>query len=666
MLDKLKMSQKLIGGFVIVALILGLAILYQSLGMKNLAELQDEGAGRADDAVEIGSIMEVLAASYSIIGDGIINGDMDATHADFAEFKAQANKDMDRVDELVDHDEERRAARELRAEYTAYYTTFEDQMLPILDRRLDLSEIMHDTMEVSNIMTRVNGLYEIIADAIINRNLSESKGLFATAKSQANTDISTILAITGTGTGAEKAMGQQFSSSYNTYLGLWNDLMTILAAGEYADMEAIRELDGRIDGIRDQTREPLQSILDAHESEAKQAAVDMKKIRELDELIDQKLTASDVALEKIVDSLHEEMVAGDAAYDATSKRTILIATIVGIGGLVIALLIGFLLTNAIAKPINATVKDMTSGAEQVSGAAGQVSSSSQSLAEGASEQAASLEETSASMEEMTSMTKQNADNASQADSLMREVLLVITTADKSMDEMSLSMEDISAASEETSKIVKTIDEIAFQTNLPALNAAVEAARAGEAGAGFAVVADEVRNLAMRAAEAAKNTAELIEGIVTKVNSGKDIVTKTNSAFKEVSESSSKVGGLVGEISAASKEQSTGFGQISQAITQMDSVTQQNSATAEESAAASEELNAQAEVMLGVVGGLRALVEGAGNSQSQGRRQTMRQTVSSPNRGAKALRRPALAAPKGSAKKDPNEIIPMDDDDFEDF
>lgn len=215
------------------------------------------------------------------------------------------------------------------------------------------------------------------------------------------------------------------------------------------------------------------------------------------------------------------------------------------------------------------------------------------------------------MEEMSSMTKQNADNASQADSLMREASQTIQGTDKSMGAMRKSMDEIASASEATSKIIKTIDEIAFQTNLLALNAAVEAARAGEAGAGFAVVADEVRNLAMRATEAAKNTAELIEGTVLKVNSGKDIVDKTTEAFQEVAASSAKVGTLVEEIATASKEQAQGFTQINQAITQMDSVTQQNSASAEESAAASEELNAQADSMMDVVSGLKVIVDGGG-------------------------------------------------------
>jgi methyl-accepting chemotaxis protein len=214
-------------------------------------------------------------------------------------------------------------------------------------------------------------------------------------------------------------------------------------------------------------------------------------------------------------------------------------------------------------------------------AVGQSVAMSQSLSEAASEQAASLEETSSSLEEMTSMTKQNAGNSTEANRLMGVAREVIQKADGSMNELIGSMKAIARSSEETQKIVKTIDEIAFQTNLLALNAAVEAARAGEAGAGFAVVADEVRNLAMRAAEAAKNTSGLMEDIVRKVRDGEKLVGVTDGAFKEITESSLKVVNLIGEIAAASREQSQGIEQVNKAVAEMNRVTQQNAAGAEE-------------------------------------------------------------------------------------
>jgi len=254
---------------------------------------------------------------------------------------------------------------------------------------------------------------------------------------------------------------------------------------------------------------------------------------------------------------------------------------------------------------------MKESSDQVAFASNQVSSSSQSMSEGSSEQAASIEETSSSLEEMSSMTKQNADHAHEADSLMKEANDIANDATSSMNNLINSMEAISQASDETFKIIKTIDEIAFQTNLLALNAAVEAARAGEAGAGFAVVADEVRNLAMRAAEAAKNTSTLIEGTVKKIKDGSALVTQTNDAFLHVSDTSTKVGELVAEIAAASKEQALGIEQVNKAVSEMDKVVQQNASSSEETASASEEMNAQAQhlrkmanEMLVMVGGIQ--------------------------------------------------------------
>jgi methyl-accepting chemotaxis protein len=354
----------------------------------------------------------------------------------------------------------------------------------------------------------------------------------------------------------------------------------------------------------------------------------------------------------------------------------------------LAVLVGLGLAYLISRGIITVLKEISSqmeeGAEQVSSAAEQVSSASQSLAEGASEQAASIEETSSALEEMSSMTRQNADNAGQADTLMKEANQVVGSANNSMDELTQSMQEISKASEETSKIIKTIDEIAFQTNLLALNAAVEAARAGEAGAGFAVVADEVRNLAMRAADAAKNTADLIEGTVKKVGAGGELVARTNEAFGDVARSTAKVGELVGEIAAASSEQAQGITQVNTAVNEVDKVTQQNAASAEESASAAEEMNAQAIQMKAIVEHLMGLVGGGkGRTDSRGTRHSFRphglpgrmlhrdSERSDPARfQGKSISgepHPERRSPSASpGNPSPKQIIPLEDDDFQDF
>jgi methyl-accepting chemotaxis protein len=210
---------------------------------------------------------------------------------------------------------------------------------------------------------------------------------------------------------------------------------------------------------------------------------------------------------------------------------------------------------------------------------------------------------SSSLEEIASTTRQNAENASQANQLTNGAMEVVEKANKSMALLTTSMREISKASEDTQKIIRTIDEIAFQTNLLALNAAVEAARAGEAGAGFAVVADEVRNLAMRSAEAAKNTAGLIEETVKKVKDGSDLVERTNREFNLVAETVTKSGEIVGEIAAASREQTQGIEQVNRAVADLDRVTQQNAADSEESESIAAEMHSQAEQMKGFIAGL---------------------------------------------------------------
>ena len=364
----------------------------------------------------------------------------------------------------------------------------------------------------------------------------------------------------------------------------------------------------------------------------------------------------------------------DEAFDKTSGTIKLVFGLLIILGIAVSLFLGIYMSLSITKALNRVIAGLSEASDQVASAAGEVSSASQSLAEGSSQQAASVEETSSSLEEMSSMTKQNASNAGQADSLMKQANQVVSKANASMGQLTTSMQEISRASEETSKIIKTIDEIAFQTNLLALNAAVEAARAGEAGAGFAVVADEVRNLAMRAADAAKNTAALIEGTVKKVSDGTALVNSTNNAFKEVAGSTAKVGELVGEIAAASSEQAQGIEQVNVAVTEMDKVTQQNAATAEESASASEELNAQAEEMKSFVGELAAMVSG-NTTAPQGRSAALRRPkigghAGQPQKKAltvvkKPFKGKALTLNR-SKEVHPDDIIPMDENDFKEF
>ena len=315
------------------------------------------------------------------------------------------------------------------------------------------------------------------------------------------------------------------------------------------------------------------------------------------------------ALQPFVESQEQEL--SDAMTSIVSSANLMRISVltIGLASLVVGALMAFFITRSITKPINAIILGLTEGSEQVTSAAGQVSSASQSLAEGATEQAAGLEETSSSLEEMSSMTKQNADNAQQANTLASEARKAADNGSDSMNSMNIAIQDIQKSSDETAKIIKVIDEIAFQTNLLALNAAVEAARAGESGKGFAVVAEEVRNLAMRSAEAAKNTSELIEDSVKNSKNGVDIATEVGKVLEEIVGGIGKTSELVGEIAAASQEQAQGIEQINTAVNQMDKVTQQNAANAEESASASEELSAQAEQMNSIVNELSALVGG---------------------------------------------------------
>jgi len=304
---------------------------------------------------------------------------------------------------------------------------------------------------------------------------------------------------------------------------------------------------------------------------------------------------------------------GVAGGDAITAAVTASQTFIVIGlasALTLAGAFGFVIIRGTNRVLTTASRTLDEGATQVTAAAGQVSAASQSLAEGSSEQAASLEETSSSLEEMASMTRRNAESAQQAKDLSAQTRHAADAGTTDMEEMKHAMDAIKASSDDISKIIKTIDEIAFQTNILALNAAVEAARAGEAGMGFAVVADEVRSLAQRSAQSAKETAGKIEEAIKKSEHGVRISGKVAESLAIIAEKARKVDALVAEIATASNEQNQGIGQINTAVGQMDKVTQSNASNAEETAAAAEELNAQALSLREAVGELTKLVDGA--------------------------------------------------------
>ena len=342
----------------------------------------------------------------------------------------------------------------------------------------------------------------------------------------------------------------------------------------------------------------LQATIALAAQERSQEAIELKK-RQVDPFLE---------------TVHAETQANrDRGHDAGLSIAAVVvsarrAIFLGFASLIlIAVITGFTITRGVRRALHPIVQRLTSGSDHVAGASAQAASAGQLLSEGASSQAASLEETSASLEELSSMTKRNAESAQQAKHAAGQARTSADAGAERMHAMATAMSAIQASSADIAKIIKTIDEIAFQTNILALNAAVEAARAGEAGMGFAVVAEEVRALAQRSATAARETAEKIEDSVAKSQQGAHISAEVAQSFESIQQQVLQLDQLVGEIATASHEQNQGIGQVTSAVAQMDRITQANAGSAEETAAASQELNSQVNVLRDAVATLEQLV-----------------------------------------------------------
>lgn len=618
LLGNIKIGTKIFGGFIVVVLLFTGICSYMVLNFFRLADLQDQGAQRADDAIRISQISREVSEIYPVFADAIINRNFTETRSSLESIKAQKNEHIQTVEELVDTEEERAAAAEFAEQYERFVGLFDNELFPLLEQSDTVSKRTRDALLLERTVTEVEQVYTLMADAIINRNLQQANTEIDELQNRLNERSANIESIVDTA--QESASLADFTTAIAAYFSLFEQQLAPALRAD-SPMSRIRVIDARVDAARNEALAAIRTIQQSIAAEADQALADERQVRDYDGRLDQLRDATIAPLNSITAALEQEMTDSDAAFDQVMERTIYIAAGLSLLGIILALGFALVLTTIIKRPLlqavgianqiakgdlsmeigqtsrdetgqllqslkamtehlNNVLADIQSAAQYVSTGSEELSSTSQELSQGSTEQAASGEEVSSSIQQMRSNIQQSADNARETESISQQ-------AANDAEQSGTVVKEAVQAMQEISEKISIIEEITRQTNMLSLNASIEAARAGEHGKGFAVVASEVGKLAARSKGAAGEISELSAKTA-------EVASEASRKIEDLVPSIRNTADLVQEVSAASREQLSGVQQISQAMEQLDQVIQKNASSSEEVASTAEELASQAE------------------------------------------------------------------------
>jgi len=655
-----RIGKKLISAFLTVVLLFVSISGYQILQMGKLARLQDEGAKRSSDAVEIKEIQNRLNEVYEMIADGIINRNMEETIKEFEQIKSNARKDILTVGKLVDTAEEEAWTEAFSEKYKDYTDIFEKELLPVLEKNESAEKRFKDSMAINNIARRVDAVYAVMADAVINRNLDQTRKEFNQIKAVAQKDTAALRGLTDTD--EEKEWAEIFSVKYNQYLEIFEEKMLPILEKEKTadsqvseDVKKIQELDEEIDILRDETILPLNKITQSLEQESNQSASDVKKIQELDEKIDKIRHETEIPLENISQSLFQESIESDKIFDDIRKKAIFWSVIISLSGILFALGIAYLITRSITVPLNKAVAMnnlLSEGDLNLDIQTSQVGSSLRPESTTVASLHSRKDEIGELFEAMTNMVerlreiifhvREGSDrvklmaesvktSAEQVASVSEEMSSGSEEISQGASEQAASAEEASSSMEQMSANIRQNADNARQTENIAMKSAEDAREGGKAVeklvlamkeiAGKISIIEEIARqtdlLALNAAIEAARAGEYGKGfavvaaevrklaersqraagqINTLADSSVAIAENAGGMLKKIIPDIQKTSELVQEISVACNEQSSGAEQINKAIQQLDQVIQQNVSASEELSSTSEQLTSTAEIM----------------------------------------------------------------------